>query len=278
MRIKPFPIEQFNRRIREHCRRHGRDLPWRRTRDPYRILVSEIMLQQTQVERVISYYKKFLARFPHVAALAAAPLADVLAVWQGLGYNRRALYLKRAAEEIAARHGSAVPRDPEALARLPGIGKATAGAIAAFAFNTPTAFIETNIRRVYLYFFFPRRRAVPDADLLRLITQTMNRKNPRAWYYALMDYGAMLGAVQKGKKNPNRRSKHYTRQSRFEGSDRELRGKIIALMLNQKQMTEKVLAKKLTASAERIKKVVASLVSEGFLDRQPKWRLAIASK
>jgi len=278
MHVTPSAVKKFKSLIKAYYRRHGRDLPWRETRDPYHILLSELMLQQTQVERVIPKYHEFLGRFPNLFRLSRSRLSSVLRVWQGLGYNRRALYLKRAAEEIVSRHGGAVPRDPEVLAQLPGIGKATAGAIAAFAFNQPTAFIETNIRRVYLHFFFPRRRAVPDTALLPLIAKTLDRKNSHEWYYALMDYGAMLGAVQKGKKNPNRRSKHYTRQSRFEGSDRQLRGKIIALMLDEKQMSEKILAEKLTASTKRIKKVVASLIVEGFLDKQQKGRLGIASR
>ena len=268
MRIKSCLIKKFQRSIREYYRRHGRDLPWRHTHDPYRILISEIMLQQTQVERVIGYYERFIAQFPNVAVLARAPLADILMAWQGLGYNRRALYLKRAAEEIVARHGSAVPCDLDDLTRLPGIGHATASAIAAFAFNAPTAFIETNIRRVYIHFFFPRRRKVPDTALLPLITQTIDRKNPREWYYALMDYGAMLGAAQKGKKNPNRRSKHYTRQSRFEGSDRELRGKIIALVIDRKQINETMLPEKLNADTKRVKRITTALLREGFLKKQ----------
>lgn len=268
MRITRMESKEFQRLIKNHYHHHGRDLPWRRTRDPYHIFVSEIMLQQTQVERVMRYYDKFLARFPDIAALARAPLADVLAAWQGLGYNRRALYLKRAAEEIAARHGGAVPRDPILLKKLSGIGAGTAGAIAAFAFNQPAIFVETNIRRVYIHFFFPRRRRVSDGAITPLIEKTLDRKNPREWYYALMDYGAMMSAAHKGKKNPNRRSRHYTRQSRFEGSDRELRGRIIALMLDQKQMREKILIGKIAASAQRTKKMVEALIAEGFLNNQ----------
>lgn len=249
---------------------------WRETRDPYGILVSEIMLQQTQVDRVIGYYEKFLAQFPDIAALARAPLVDVLAAWQGLGYNRRALYLKRAMEEIATRHGGAVPCDPSVLAQLPGIGAGTAGAIAAFAFNTPVPFIETNIRRVYLHLFFPRRRAVPDAVLMPLIAQTMDRKNPREWYYALMDYGAILGTAHKCAKNPNRRSKHYTRQSKFVGSDRQIRGRIIALVLKEKHLDETALSAKLHTDTKRIKNIVAVLLCEGLLKKESRG-LTIAS-
>lgn len=266
MRTNQDETKKFRRMVKRHYRVHGRDLPWRRTKNPYHILVSEMMLQQTQVERVAGYYGKFLARFPDIAALARARLADVLAIWQGLGYNRRALYLRRAAEDIVARHGGAVPRDPTLLTRLPGIGRATAGAIAAFAFNTPAAFIETNIRRVYLHFFFPRRRRVPDAALLPLIAQTMNRKNPREWYYALMDYGAYLG--RREKENPNRRSRHYARQSKFAGSDRELRGKIIALALKEKRFNQTALSVKLHAAPERVNRITTALLREGLLAKK----------
>lgn len=267
---------QFRRVVRDYYRRSGRDLPWRRTRDPYRILISEIMLQQTQVSRVEKFYPKFLKRFPTVQALARARLADVLAAWQGLGYNRRALLLKHMAEKVMAYHRGRLPQDPESLADLPGIGRATAGAIAAFAFNKPTPFIETNIRRVYIHFFFPRHRAVRDATLLPLIVRTLDRRNPREWYYALMDYGAMLGSRQRGKQNPSRRSRHYARQPRFTGSERELRGKIITLVLDQKSVSEKMLTTQLHASVERTRKIVASLAAEGFLDYE-RGKFSIAS-
>lgn len=267
MKLLSAKIKKFQQSLKSYYRRHGRDMPWRETRDPYHILVSEMMLQQTQVERVIGYYEKFLAQFPDVAVLARAPLADVLAAWQGLGYNRRALYLKHAAEEIVARHGSAVPADPTLLAKLPGIGTGTAGAIAAFAFNAPLPFIETNIRRVYLHFFFPRRRAVPDSALMSLIEETMDRKNPREWYYALMDYGTMLGAAEKGKNNPNRRSKHYARQARFKGSDRQIRAGIIRLILAKKRLTIGGLSKKLKQDPQRIQRIVALLIHEGFIKK-----------
>jgi A/G-specific adenine glycosylase len=257
----------FKSLIRRHYRRHGRNLPWRRTRDPYEILVSEIMLQQTQVARVEGYYANFLARFPDIGALARASLADVLSSWQGLGYNHRALYLRRAAREIVMRHGGAVPHDPVELARLPGIGPNTAGAIAAFAFNAPTVFIETNIRRVYLHFFFARRRRVPDAALMPLIGRTLDRKNPREWYYALMDYGAMLGAVRKGGENPNRRSRRYIRQTRFEGSDRQVRAAIIKLLLKEKSLAAKKIAGQLAEPPDRIRKITASLIRDGLIKK-----------
>lgn len=260
-------IRAFRRRVRAYYRRHGRDLPWRRSRDPYRIMVSEIMLQQTQADRVNNFYPKFLRRFPTLSVLAKAPLAEILRAWQGLGYNRRAVFLQKIARRAANEYGGRVPQDPEILATFPGIGHDTAGAIAAFAFNRPIAFIETNIRRVYIHFFFPRRRRVPDGALLPLIAQTMNHKNPREWYYALMDYGAMLGAVQKGKKNPNRRSRHYTRQSRFEGSDRQIRAGIVKLFLAKNALTQGQIFKTFVEPQERIEKILGALEKEGLVSK-----------
>ena len=252
---------------------HGRSLPWRPPslklrKDkhvPYKILVSEFMLQQTQVERVIPKYQAFLKKFPNFKSLDRAPLMEVLAQWQGLGYNRRALMLKKLAGRVVAEYKGKLPADPELLDELPGIGKGTAGAIAAFAFQIPVPFIETNIRRAYLHSFFSKRKDVPDADVLDLIEQTLDAKNPREWYYALMDYGAMLGCQEK--ENPNRRSRHYAKQSRFEGSDRQLRGKIIRLILEHNSLSCQRLTKFLATSQERTEFILKQLVKEGFLNR-----------
>lgn len=278
MRPSPQKISAFRRAIWSYYRRYARRMPWRETRDPYRILVSEYMLQQTQVDRVVLKYQSFLKRFPMVTSLARAPLTDILREWQGLGYNRRGVYLKRAAEEIVARHSAAVPRDPEALARLPGIGPGTAGAIAAFAFQYPSVFIETNVRRVFIHFFFSKTKHtqrhnigatigtgttdIRDKEILSLVGQTVSRRNPREWYYALMDYGAMLA---KHVPNPNRLSRHYIVQSRFEGSNRQLRGKVLAAALAGASRTPAALAKKLGLPLEKVKPVYNAMRKEGIL-------------
>lgn len=221
----------FRRRILSWYRAHGRhDLPWRRTHDPYRILISEVMLQQTQVLRVLAKYPEFLKAFPTISSLANAPLARVLAVWHGMGYNRRAGYLQRLARIIVSRHGGRIPRDPALLERLPGVGPSTAGAIAAFAFNRRAVFLETNIRRVYLHFFFSDRRRVGDREVLAKIAATLPSRNFRNWYYALMDYGAL---ALKQIENPNRKSSRYRKQPAFRGSRRELRGRILAEVLSK---------------------------------------------
>ena len=261
-------IDAFKKRIWAHYRRAGRaSLPWRHTRDAYAILVSEIMLQQTQVSRVEKYYEKFIKRFPGFRALAQAKTSDVLKAWQGLGYNRRAIFLKRSAEIIIERYDGHLPRERAALEELPGIGKGTSGSLMAFAFNAPEIFIETNIRRVFIHFFFPRRRKVTDAELERYIERSVDRKNPREWYWALMDYGAAMPAAPALRANPNRRSAHYKKQSLFSGSDRELRGKIMRSTLSQKKnkMSAKELLKELAVPRERFIDIIKNLIKEGFI-------------
>ncbi len=243
---------------------HGRSFPWRNTFDPYRILVSEIMLQQTQTSRVTGKYERFIEAFPDFASLTHAELNDVLALWQGLGYNRRALALKKLAEIVVRDYGGELPDSLGALTALPGIGKATAGSILAFAFNKPIPFIETNIRRVFIHFFFQDRRGITDSEILPLVEKTLDKENPRQWYYALMDYGAMLaGHVP----NPNRKSAHYTRQSRFEGSERQIRGMILKALIANGPLSEKALIKRLGVDAGRVEKNLAELEKEGFLVR-----------
>lgn len=229
--------EKFQNIIYTYYRAHKRDFPWRQTTDPYAILVSEIMLQQTQTERVVPKYLAFLERFPNFESLAKAPLADVLKLWSGLGYNRRAKYLHETAkilnEKLRASCSDVLIRhyiSPEYLQTLPGIGKYTAGAITVFVRNIPLVFVETNIRRVFIHCFFSDTATVTDKEIIPVIEQTLDSHNPREWYYALMDYGSMLG---KNRENPNRKSKHYTKQSKFEGSRRQLRGKLMRVALEK---------------------------------------------
>jgi A/G-specific adenine glycosylase len=222
--IRPGDIAPFQTMIYDRYHANPRPMPWRETDDPYRILVSEIMLQQTQVERVKFKYVEFLEVFPTVFELAAAPLSDVLQVWQGLGYNRRAIFLKRCAEEIVTCYGGDFPRSVAELQSLPGIGPYTARAVAAFAFGIAEPLIETNIRTVYIHFFFHGGAAVNDREIMPLIEATLDQENPREWYYALMDYGGMLKQTLP---NPGRRSRHHTQQSRFEGSKRQQRSRIL---------------------------------------------------
>ena len=221
------------------------------------------MLQQTQVARVTEKYGLFIKKFPTFMALARATLAEVLTMWQGLGYNRRALSLKKLAETVMREYKGKLPHEPEELVKLPGIGAATAGSIAAFAFNHPSLFIETNIRRVFIHFFFSRSKKVSDDAIMRLVMQMVDLKNPREWYFALMDYGTMLAA--QAKENPNRKSAHYVKQKPFIGSDRQVRGKIVALLVKHRSLTAQATAKEIREPRERIEKILAQLKKEGFV-------------
>ena len=215
---------QFVAAVWAHYEKNGRhDLPWRKAIAPYKILVSELMLQQTQVDRVLPKFKLFIKTWPTVAKLAVAPQAEVLRAWQGLGYNRRAKFLHLAAKAVMEQ-GGAFPKDELSLRRLPGVGPYTASAIMAFAYDIPTTMIETNIRQAYLHHFYKDSVGVSDAELLFLIEQTCPTERVREWYWALMDYGSHLKRLHG---NINTKSKHYTKQSTFRGSDREIRGVIL---------------------------------------------------
>lgn len=263
-----YRIRAFRRIVRRHFRLHGRDLPWRRTTDPYRILVSEIMLQQTQVPRVIPKYFTFLRRFPNFRSLAAAKPREVLAVWQGLGYNRRALALRTLAKIVVEQYGGTLPQNQKTLMRLPGIGNATAGALCVFAFNQPAAFVETNIRRAFIHFFFSRSRRVPDEKILALVRRSLPKTRIREWYWALMDYGAVLAMRLPKSSNPNRKSMHYRRQSPFEGSQRQLRGKIIRVLLGRTACTAAEIARSLEAPLSRVSRALKELEKDGLVQRK----------
>ncbi len=262
----------FKQTMHELYRSSGRSFPWRETRDPYEILVSEFMLQQTQVERVMAKYGEFLSLFPNFSSLARADLQAMLHAWQGLGYNRRAIALKKTAVAVEEEHGGRLPCDLEALMGLPGIGPSTAGAVLAFAFGIPAAFIETNIRRVFIHFFFPDRDRVDDREILPLVEETLDRHDPRGWYYALMDYGAML---KKTVPNPNRKSAHYARQAAFEGSDRQIRGRILGLLVSRGAMEAHSLMAEVGKDPVRVYRILGDLTREGFL-RQAGNQVSIA--
>ena len=240
-------------------------MPWRNTRAPYRILVSEVMLQQTSVERVVAKYTEFIRAFPGFRALAEASVAKVLSAWKGLGYNRRALALRESARIITETYHGKMPRTVESLVELPGIGRATASAVLVYSFNTPLPFIETNVRRVFIHVFFPRKRQVTDVMLMPLVESSLDRENPREWYYALMDYGAMLG---KAGPNANLRSARYRTQAAFEGSVRQLRGKILSAILERGPVTQAQIAREPGGADERLGRALTQLVEEGFLRRQ----------
>lgn len=255
---------KFKKTIWDYHASHRRDFPWRNTKNPYFIVVSEIMLQQTQTHRVLPKYKAWLKEFPTFETLAKAPLKKVLSAWQGLGYNRRAIALQKIAQEVVEKFKGKLPQDEETLISFPGIGPNTAGSILAFAFNKPTIFIETNIRTVYIHFFFEGHGQVDDQEIRTLVEKTVDKGNSREWYYALMDYGVML---KKSGNNLNEKSLHYRKQSTFKGSNRELRANIVKSILN-KAKTEKEILELLNAPTEKIKNNLIALEKEGFITKR----------
>ncbi|MGD2247726.1 MAG: A/G-specific adenine glycosylase [Candidatus Methanofastidiosia archaeon] len=259
--VPPEVISKFQSKIYKYYKKHGRKFPWRETDNPYYILVSEFMLQQTQTKRVLTKYDQFIHRFPEISVLADSSLKDVVKEWQGLGYNRRAMYLHKTAQKVVNEYNGCIPDNIDILKTFPGIGDATSAAIAAFAFKKPVVLIETNIRVVYIYFFFTG--TVKDADIRPVVSQTIDCDNPREWYYALMDYGVML---KKKVKNPGRRSAHYTKQEPFEGSNRQIRGKILK-WLSTGSYSENELISKIDADTERVLTILDQLEKEGFIVR-----------
>ncbi len=265
IQVKSYDIIQFKQTIWDYYANHKRILPWRNIEDPYKVFVSEIMLQQTQVARVLKKYPEFLETFPDFLSLSQAPTSKLLAVWQGMGYNRRALFMRSAAEIIVKKYIGQLPKDPEVLVTLPGIGKATAGSLAAFAYNVPSVFIETNIRRVYIHYFFQDRTDISDKELYPLVESSVDQHNPRDWYYALMDYGVMLA---KEFDNANKRSKHYAVQSKFEGSARQVRGRVLKELLRNQSLSEKDIITFAARDASSVRAILKQLTSEGFIQEE----------
>ena len=207
------------------------------------------MLQQTQIPRVLEKYPRFLRRFPTIEALASASLSDIMSLWHGMGYNRRALYLKRAAKYMAMHHKNCIPKTELELRALPGVGPYSARAILCFAHGICTPFIETNIRRVIINEYFQKKQAIDDTDILAILQELQPKKNRREWYWALMDYGR---DALRGIPNPNTKSRHYVKQSRFEGSSRYIRAKIISYLVENKKAT----AEELRASLKKDKYLI----------------------
>ncbi len=254
-------VKKFRNTIYTYYHLHTRRLPWRQTRNPYCILVSEIMLQQTQVNRVLEKYTQFLKRFPTLTSLAEAKLGDVYAVWQGLGYNRRAKFLRDLAWVLVSEYKGRLPKTQAELLTLPGIGPATAAALQAFVFNQPALYLETNVRSVYLHHFFKDKVSVPDSALLPVIEQTMDKSNPRKWNYALLDYGVY---IKQTFKNPSRRSLHHIKQSKFVGSLRQVRGGVLKQLV-QAPASAKELSGLLRFEVERVEAALHALQAEKMI-------------
>jgi A/G-specific adenine glycosylase len=271
-KLSPGEIAAFREAVYGHYREFKRDLPWRKTRDPYQILVSEMMLQQTQVSRVVPKFVEFVTRFPTARALASAPLGEVLETWAGLGYNRRAKMLWEAARCLVERHSGILPSTYELLRALPGIGDYTASAILAFAFGTGRPLIETNVRAVIIRHFFPRKKAVSEHEILALTAQTLDRENPREWYAAFMDYGAHLKASEG---NHARRSAHHgkVKKAPFKGSMRQVRGEVLKEVITKRGKATaagaaRTVAAKLNVPRAQADAAVAGLIRDGLLKRE----------
>jgi A/G-specific adenine glycosylase len=260
--LKEEIIRLFQDIIYEYYDAYKINFPWRQTQNPYHILVSEIMLQQTQVSRVTDKFISFIKKFPNFSSLSSASLEEVLKEWQGLGYNRRAIYLKKCAEIVIDKYEGKLPKDRKSLKELPGIGEATSASILAFAYNKPVNLIETNIRTLYIYFFLYNDENISDSDIIEYVEKTMDRNNPRKWYNALMDYGRML---KSNFGNLSRKSKKYTKQKPFKGSDRQVRGEILKLLLKNGETTQKTLLNALKIDDKRLVRILNDLQNEGFI-------------
>ncbi len=254
-------INVFREVLYHYYAAYGRSFPWRDTRNPYHIIVSEVMLQQTQTERVIEKYTSFIRRFPDFKSLALATVRDVLDEWIGLGYNRRALALQKAARIVESEYDGTLPSEEGHLLQLPGIGTYSASAILAFAFNKPTVFIETNIRTVFTFFF--GNDGITDREIMALVEQTVDLSNPREWYYALFDYGAML------KRSLTRKERRELSKSQppFIGSDRQIRGTILKTLVSGNIITESDILTHITADIDRVARILTGLQREGFIVR-----------
>ncbi len=256
-------IKDFKALIADKGHELYRDMPWRQDIRPYYILVSELMLQQTQVERVVPKFIDFVAEFPTISTLAAAPLAKVLSRWSGLGYNRRAKYLHDSAKMIMQEYGGEFPSQPEQMKRLKGVGVNTAGALQAYAFNQPALFIETNVRTVYIHHFFKTGELVDDSAIITLLDQTIDREHSREFYWALMDYGSYLKRNGTGN---IRQSKQYKKQTALKGSVREIRGQIMKCLARADMHDEEL--KMAVVYDERFDSALDGLVKDGLVTKE----------
>lgn len=250
-------IEEFRELVWSEASSRYRDMPWRDEPSFYHVLVSEVMLQQTQVSRALVKFAEFMNTFPTIEALASASLADVLRVWTGLGYNRRAKFLWQAAQQVVS---DGQPKTAKDLERLSGVGKNTAGAIMNYVYAIPTPFVETNIRTVYLHHFFADSFEVSDKELLALVESTMDTEQPRQWFWALMDYGSYLKSTGGARLN---QSKHYKKQPPLKGSVREVRGQIIR-ELAKRALPEVALREAVNAD-ERFEAALSGLTRDGLV-------------
>lgn len=256
---------EFQELVWDKARELYREMPWRQDTRPYYVLVSEIMLQQTQVDRVIPKFEEFITAFPDIESLAQASLAEVLTLWSGLGYNRRAKFLHEAAKKVMTDFDGHFPDTHEGLVSLPGVGVNTAGAILAYSFNTPVTFIETNVRTVYFHHFFEDREGVTDKELREAVEATVDTEHPREWYWGIMDYGSYL---KRQGASRNSQSKHYKKQSALKGSVREIRGQIVRELAGNDMTLDELQA--VVTVDERFPKALDGLRRDGLVEETDK--------
>jgi len=252
-------IEVFRRKIFDFYGDNRRSFPWRETRDRYAVMVSEIMLQQTQAERVVSKFTAWMDRFPDVAVLASAPLRDVLALWSGLGYNSRGQRLQSSARMVTERFGGVVPAAPAQLKTLPGIGDYTCRSIPVFADNLDVAAVDTNIRRIIIHEF-----ALPEETSKRSIQIAAEQLLPpgrsRDWHNALMDYGSLfLTSRATGIRS-------LTKQSKFRGSKRWYRGRLLKELVASEQLLLEEIGERYSDCPWGIREIIDALVRDGLVD------------
>lgn len=273
-------VKNFPKVIWDHYAHNKRMLPWREIEElsikdrGYRVLISEVMLQQTQVKRVVEKYLQWLERWPTIDSFANSSLSDVLVMWSGLGYNRRAKYLRDTLLDIQKNYKGIIPQDAKVLQSFPGIGPNTAAAIIVYTYNKPIAFIETNIRTVYLYSFFANTtEQVTDRQIVTLVTDTIDTENPRDWFYAIMDYGAY---IKKNHGNQLHNARSHKKQSVFKGSKRQVRGKILQLLTQMHYVTADELDAEI--ADDRVHEVLHDLLSEGMITRHANGTYALPNR
>lgn len=256
-------LHSFVQFILGFYKQYGRTFAWRQTSDAYRILLSEVMLQQTQTTRVQPKYTLFLSIWPDFEALAKTSLDELLFHWKGLGYNRRALNLLKSARATEAWNWT-IPNDRTIIASLPGVGKATTAALLSFCYNERAIYLETNIRRVLLHCFYPESMGIADKELELLLAKLCDEVDDyKTWYYALMDYGVLLKTLVP---NANVRSAHYSKQGKFENSNRQIRGQLIHLLSDTGPKQAEVILQLLSRfEEERVMDCLDQLKAEGFV-------------
>jgi A/G-specific adenine glycosylase len=246
--LKKQDIDLFRAKIFEFYRLNGRSFPWRNTTDRYAVMISEIMLQQTQAERVVPRFEAWIQAFPDISSLASAPLRELLSLWSGLGYNSRALRLQRCAALIMDSYGGIVPGEPAILKTLPGIGEYTCRSIPVFADNLDAAAVDTNIRRIMIH-----ELGLPE-DI------SPHRLQHEA--EALMDYGSLVLTSKKSGIRP------LTKQSKFQGSKRWYRGKLIKELINNDGMFLQEISEKYASCPWDLEDIISDLITEGLVERQ----------